>query len=147
MVWLIKQRSINWFQWYKMRGSRFKPTEEERKQVESMAGFGVPLDQISAIIRDGIDANTLSKHFKKEIIQGKARANSQVAETLFQKAIRGDTASCIFWAKTQMRWKEVIHTENKNENTSPDNSAAPIVNVNIDAALLKEIMQELDDKC
>jgi len=84
----------------------FQPTDKERQQVESMSGFGVPYEQIAALIRHGIDDETLVKHFKKELTLGKAKANQQIGQTLFQKAQGGDTTAAIFWAKTQMRWAE-----------------------------------------
>jgi hypothetical protein len=85
----------------------FEPTDAERKQVEALSGYGLPIDQIAILIRDGIDADTLRKHFAHELIQGKAKANGQIGKTLFQKAISGDTTAAIWWSKTQMRWKEV----------------------------------------
>ena len=94
------------------------PTEEDRKLVESMSGFGVPLEQIAALTCGGIDRDTLSKHFKNELIQGKAKANSKIGQTLFQKATNGDTSAAIFWAKTQMGWretKEIITEEKRDE--------------------------------
>jgi hypothetical protein len=84
----------------------FKPTEEERKNVEAMAGYGVPHEQIAVLIRGGIDADTLKKHFKLELQTGKAKANAQIGKTLFQKATGGDTVSLIWWSKTQMAWRE-----------------------------------------
>ena len=88
------------------RGSRLVPTDEERKLVESMSGYGVPISHISALVRDGIDDDTLTKHFRKELTQGKAKANAKVGQTLFQKATSGDTTAAIWWSKTQMNWKE-----------------------------------------
>ena len=84
----------------------FAPTQQERKQVEALSGYGLPHEQIAALIRDGIDADTLRKHFRKELDVGKAKANAQVGKTLFQKAVGGDTASMIWWSKAQMRWRE-----------------------------------------
>ena len=72
-----------------------------------MSGFGVPIEQIAILIRGGIDADTLRKHFSQELIAGKAKANSQVGRTLFQKAMDGDTTAMIWWSKTQMRWSEI----------------------------------------
>jgi hypothetical protein len=89
----------------------FEPTEKERKNVESMSGFGVPIDQIAALVRDGISVDTLTKYFERELINGKAKANSQVGQTLFQKATSGDTTAAIWWSKTQMRWKETQQHE------------------------------------
>lgn len=85
----------------------FKPTDHERKQVEAMSGYGVPIEQISTLVRDGIDAETLRKYFSQELMAGKAKANAQVGKTLFQKAIDGDTTAMIWWTKTQMKWSEV----------------------------------------
>jgi hypothetical protein len=89
------------------QGIKFKPTPEERRQVEAMAGYGVPHEQIATLIgEEGIDADTLKKHFKKELAQGKAKANAKVGQTLFQKATAGDTTAAIWWSKTQMGWKD-----------------------------------------
>jgi len=89
------------------QGILFVPTPEERRQVEAMAGYGVPHDQIAVLIgEDGIDSDTLKKHFKNELMQGKAKANAKVGQTLFQKATSGDTTAAIWWSKTQMGWKD-----------------------------------------
>ena len=84
----------------------FEPTDAERKQVEAMSGYGLPIEQIAILVRGGIDSDTLRKHFSTELIAGKAKANSGVGRTLFQKAMGGDTAAMIWWSKTQMRWAE-----------------------------------------
>lgn len=84
----------------------FQPTDAERKQVEAMSGYGLPIEQIAVLVRGGIDSDTLRKHFATELIAGKAKANSGVGRTLFQKAMGGDTAAMIWWSKTQMRWAE-----------------------------------------
>lgn len=89
----------------------FEPTDHERKQVEAMSGYGLPIEQIAVLVRDGIDTDTLRKHFAQELISGKAKANAQVGKTLFQKAMAGDTTAAIWWSKTQMRWKEVQQHE------------------------------------
>jgi hypothetical protein len=90
------------------QGKLFVPTDEERKQVEAMAGYGVPHDNIAALVRGGIDSDTLKKHFKQQLQQGKAKANAKVGQTLFQKATAGDTTAAIWWSKTQMGWKDSV---------------------------------------
>lgn len=97
----------------------FKPNPEERRQVESMAGYGVPHEQIAALVRGGIDADTLKKYFAKELIEGKAKANAKVGQTLFQKATSGDTTAAIWWSKTQMGWKETQKHELTGEDGAP----------------------------
>lgn len=105
------------------QGILFRPTPEERKQVEAMAGYGVPHEQIATLIgEDGIDADTLKKHFRKELAQGKAKANAKVGQTLFQKATAGDTTAAIWWSKTQMGWKDT----QAHEISGPDGSAVKV---------------------
>jgi hypothetical protein len=108
----------------------FKPTDAERKQVEALSGYGLPIEQIAVLIRNGIDADTLRKHFSEELISGKAKANGQIGKTLFQKAMGGDTTAMIWWSKTQMRWKEV----QQHEITGKDGE--PIKTVTFDASKL-----------
>jgi len=84
----------------------FQPTDPERKQVEALSGYGLPIEQIAVLIREGIDTDTLRKHFATELQSGKAKANAQVGKTLFQKVMAGDTTAAIWWSKTQMKWSE-----------------------------------------
>ena len=82
----------------------FEPTDSERKQVEALSGYGLPIEQIAVLVRDGIHIDTLRAHFATELVSGKAKANGQVGKTLFQKVMAGDTTAAIWWSKTQMRW-------------------------------------------
>lgn len=97
----------------------FLPTDAERKQVEAMSGYGVPFEQIAALVRDGIDIDTLRKYFSPELINGKAKANAQVGKGIFQKAMAGDTTAQIWWSKTQMRWAETQKHEITGANGVP----------------------------
>jgi len=89
----------------------FEPTDADRRQVEALSGYGLPFEQIACLIQGGIDADTLNKYFKPELVNGKAKANAAVGRTLHQKAIGGDTTAAIWWSKTQMRWKETQVSE------------------------------------
>lgn len=84
----------------------FVPTEDDRANVEKLAGLGLSYEQISALVRDGISVPVLMNCFKRELELGKAKAHAKVGGKLFQKAMDGDTASLIWWTKTQMRWAE-----------------------------------------
>jgi len=109
----------------------FEPSETERKQVEALSGYGLPLDQIAVLVRKGISVETLTKHFADELVSGKAKANSQVGRTLFQKATSGDTTAMIWWSKTQMRWAET----QKHELTGAD--GAPLEFAKIERVIVK----------
>lgn len=84
----------------------FVPTDADRKQVETLSGYGLPIDQIAVLVRDGISVDTLRAHFADELKSGKAKANGQIAQTLFQKAKSGSETALIWWTKSQMRWSE-----------------------------------------
>jgi hypothetical protein len=91
-----------------------EPTDEARRLVESSSGLGLPHEQIGILV--GIDDKTLRKYYRHELDMGKAKANGQIAKTLYSKAISGDTSSLIWWTKAQMRWSETV----KNELTGAD---------------------------
>lgn len=109
----------------------FVPTDPERKQVEALSGYGLPIDQIGALVRDGIHVDTLRAHFSNELQSGKAKANAQVGKTLFQKVMAGDTTAAIWWSKTQMRWAET----QKHELTGAD--GAPLEFAKIERVIVK----------
>ena len=98
------------------------PTDDERKQVEAMAGYGVPFASIAALIQGGIDEDTLNKHFCTELRQGKAKAQAKVGQTLWQRATSGeDTTAAIWYSKTQMGWKDTSRVELAGDPNSPVN--------------------------
>jgi hypothetical protein len=109
----------------------FEPIDAERKQVEALSGYGLPIDQIAVLVRDGIHIDTLRKHFSNELVSGKAKANSGIGRTLFQKAMGGDTTAMIWWSKTQMRWAET----QKHELTGAD--GAPLEFAKIERVIVK----------
>jgi len=91
----------------KKRGQpAFKPTDDERKLVEQMSAVGIPQEDISQVVRDGIDAKTLREHFRMELDTGGIRANAKIGSMLFNKAMAGDTTAAIWWSKARMGWKE-----------------------------------------
>lgn len=93
-----------------MARPQFQPNDEDRALVEQLAAFGVPIQSMTLFIKDKngkpISERTIRKYFTKELDQGELKANVKVAQTLFKKALSGDTTSMIFWLKTRARWKE-----------------------------------------
>ena len=81
-----------------------QPDPAQRRQVEAMAAYGIPADDISRVV--AIDAKTLRKHYRDELDLGTAKANAQVAGFLFNSARNGNVTAQIFWLKTRAGWKE-----------------------------------------
>ena len=106
-----------------------KPTDETRRMVESTSGLGLPHEQIAILV--GIDDKTLRKYYRTELDLGKAKANGQIAKTLFGKATGGDTTALIWWTKTQMRWAET----QKHELTGAD--GVPLEFTKIERVVIK----------
>src|SRR5215204_3893057 len=84
-----------------------KPEPGTRRQVEAMAGFGVPEADIAKVVK--VDPKTLRKHYREELDTGHVKANAKVAENLFRKATgqgREAVIAAIFWLKTRAGWRE-----------------------------------------
>jgi hypothetical protein len=82
----------------------YEPTEVQRRTVESMTGFGATQMEIGRIL--GISDATLRKYFETELQQGVIKANTAVAQSLFETARAGNVTAMIFWLKVRAGWKE-----------------------------------------
>ncbi len=99
----------------------FVPTDENRLQVELMVGIaGLEYRQISQLIINprtgkGISVETLQKHFKHELTNGRAQVKHKVTASLLQKGLSkthpGAVAALIWITKSQFGWKgdHVVH--------------------------------------
>ena len=92
-----------------MQGVEHNPTEETRKLVRSLSAVGIKYVDIAGKLDIGDD--TLVKHYKKDLEDGRIDANASIGQTLFQQAKNGNTAAAIFWLKTRARWKETHAVE------------------------------------
>lgn len=82
-----------------------QPDPASRRQVEAMAAYGIPEQDIARVV--GVDPKTLRKHYREELDLGTTKANAQVAGFLFNSARNGNVTAQIFWLKTRARWREV----------------------------------------
>ena len=97
-----------------------KPDLFHRRQVEAMAGYGVPELDIARVV--GIDPKTLRRHYREELDTGRVKAAAKVAESLFRKATTDGSQSvtaAIFWLETQAGWKETTAHEIAGRNGGP----------------------------
>lgn len=81
-----------------------KPDPSQRRQVEAMAAYGIPEQDIARVT--GVDPKTLRKYYRDELDMGEAKANAQVAGFLFSAAKNGNVTAQIFWLKTRAKWRE-----------------------------------------
>jgi hypothetical protein len=87
------------------RGKKWEPTDEDKKKVRTLIGFGLTCEQVAVVME--VSRDTLYKRCKKEIDAGRPSAIAQVTQAAFKMAMSGkNTAMTIFWLKTQAQWKE-----------------------------------------
>ncbi|MEY5098169.1 MAG: hypothetical protein RJA36_888 [Pseudomonadota bacterium] len=95
-----------------------QPTPEQRKTVEALSGYGVPMPEISAVV--GVDEKTIRAHYQAELMQGRAKANAAVVKRLHEKAAKdGDTTALIWWTKSRMGWSEKQQVEHSGPDGGP----------------------------
>ena len=96
-----------------MQGVEHIPTEESKKLVRSLSAVGIKYVDIAGKLE--ISDDTLVKHYKKDLEDGRTDANASIGQTLFQQAKNGNTAAAIFWLKTRAGWKETNAVEHSGE--------------------------------
>ena len=101
------------------------------EQVAEVSTLAAVLSQEQIADYFGIARNTFIAICERqpEVLEqykkGKARAIGIVAKGLLQKARDGDTASAIFYLKTQAGWKETQVIDNKSSDGSMSPAKAP----------------------
>ena len=86
-------------------GRLYQPTDESRRHVTTMVGFGIQQNQIADMLE--IDKKTLHKHYRRELDTGMTQANLRVVQSLYNNATQHmNVAAQIWWTKTRMGWKE-----------------------------------------
>lgn len=70
-------------------GIVYRPTDAERKIVETLAAFGHSIKAISAYL--DMDANTLQKHFERELKTGKIELSRKCGGRLYE-CVQDETA-------------------------------------------------------
>ena len=90
-------------------------TKDDIERAAKMAAVGVNNDQLADYFEvSHAHWDVLLKRtpeLRKAIKKARSGANVAMGATLFQRAMRGDTAAAIFWLKTQGRWREVSQAE------------------------------------
>ena len=97
-------------------------TDAQKAEVETLAAvlstsqiadyFGIGRTTFFALLERDAE---ISERYKR----GKARAIGTIAQCLITKARAGDTASMIFFLKTQVGWRETAAIEHSGPNGAP----------------------------
>jgi hypothetical protein len=92
-----------------MQGKEHIVTDESRKLVRTLSAVGITYEDIASKL--DISSDTLVKHYRTELDDGRIDANAAIAQSLYQSAKNGNTTAQMFWLKTRGKWKEVTQHE------------------------------------
>ena len=91
-----------------------RPDKKSRDIVLKLARIGTPQEVIGDVL-GGIHRETVAKHYRRELDLSAAEAYAEVANSLYQSAVSGNTTAAIFWCKTRLGWRETSVIEQKQE--------------------------------
>jgi hypothetical protein len=116
---------------------KFEPTPDQRSQVKLMKALGIPEDRICKTIinprtKKPVAPMTLARAFRRELESGATECHALVGNLILCTALGkrpalGDPikseqvrmTAAIFYAKTQMGWKETVVREQANKDDKP----------------------------
>lgn len=93
------------------------PTEEERAEIRKLAGIGFTQEQIGVVIGKSVD--WMAKHCREDLDIGMSETKAKVGHAIVEAALAGNMTAAIFYAKTQMGWKETSVTEHTGKDGQP----------------------------
>ena len=82
------------------------PTQEELEQIRICSACGLTQEEIGKVIGKSVD--WLKKHDEaaRAIEEGRAVVKAKIGGSIIREAMKGNMTAAIFYAKTQMGWKE-----------------------------------------
>jgi hypothetical protein len=112
---------------------QWQPTDRDRRQVEAMCGYGIPIAQIASLL--DVDHDTLAKHCHREIATGATKVHAQMGQLLVTSILArqppGEDAVPIitdekvrgtllmFYCKTKLGYKDVSGLELTGKDGAP----------------------------
>jgi len=110
----------------------FVPTEQMRSDVRTWIKI---TDAASIALKLGISRDTLDRHFKKELAEGRFEAVAHIGGHLLKKAMSGNLDAQKFYLRTQGKWNARV------EHTGADGGA--IRHIDLSSALGKYSDEQL----
>jgi hypothetical protein len=86
-----------------------------------MISVGTPHDAIARVL--DISQSTLYRHFDQELKNGKTEIHAAIARGITAMALSGDKTMMIFFAKSQMGWRDSHRVGFEDKNGEPANTA------------------------
>lgn len=118
----------------------------ELKQIETMAGLGLNVSQMAAIL--GMSKKTFERRMKDTkgandaLEKGRSAAALNVTKTAYSLAVSGKTpAMTMFWLKCRERWREVQAIEHSGPDGKPIEtfSTSDLTDEQLDAKIVAKL--------
>ncbi len=100
-----------------MARPKILPTDEQREEIRKLAGLGFNQEQIAIVIGRSVD--WMAKYCREDLDVGLNETRAKVGNAIVHAAIEGNMTAAIFYAKTQMGWKETSVTEHTGKDGKP----------------------------
>lgn len=123
-----------------MARPKFEITAKALQQIETLAGYGLTLAQIAAVI--GTSEATLKRNKLEEasvlsaLEAGRAKAQGIVGKSLFERARAGDVGAIRWWEMTRA---------NRSERQSHDHSVTQRLTPEQERAIAREVLAATGD--
>jgi hypothetical protein len=95
-----------------------QPTDEQRRQVMTLAGLGIKQEEIAGLLR--LAPKTLRLRYRHELDDGVTKANAAVAQSLYNMAVKDKIpAAAIWWTKARMGWRGTTDVNVGGQDSNP----------------------------
>jgi transcriptional regulator with XRE-family HTH domain len=82
-------------------------TEQQLRQIEAMAGYGLTREQIASAMGVSVSLLDHNAELKQVITRGRYVAIAKAAQTAYQMATKDKNADMLkFWLRTRARWRD-----------------------------------------
>lgn len=110
------------------------PTEKTRARVTAWSGGGIELEMIAASLPNptpdkpdkiGISVPTLTRHYKAELLTGKAMMDGLAISALGAAMQRGGKEAVVaakWWTQSRMGWRDTLAVQNLDKDGNPANA-------------------------
>ena len=90
----------------------YQPTDADRATVKNMVAAGIPCREICECLgQDGIDEETMRKHFRREIHISRNSVSAFAMSVVVNALKAGDMDAAKFWLRCRAGWKETERHE------------------------------------
>lgn len=118
-------------------------SDETIFQIETLAGYGLPMEQIAYVV--GMSKQALQAYCLEDIERGRANSHTKVAKALYEMAVdKNHPLQTQFYLKSKCGWKETTSIEFPDEDGKPQQVGGNTMNISVEN--MQAIIEILNEK-